>query len=155
MFLKMIVRGVGAAALVAGLALTSACVTVQVSDSASSLTEVEKVERARFQAWIQKDTAALNKVIADDVVYCHSTGVCQNKSELTAFITGGQSVYRAMNVVELKPHEFGDTVVVNGKLDMKVETSGQLSAFQAIYTDVYVKRDGRWQLVRWQSTRLP
>ncbi len=155
MFLRMIVRCIGSAALLSGLALNAACVTVQVSDSESSLAEVAKVERARFQAWVQKDTTALSKVIAEDVLYCHSTGVCQNKAELTGFITGGQSVYRAMDVVELKPQAFGDTVIVNGKLNMKVETAGQVSAFQAIYTDVYVKRDGRWQLVRWQSTRLP
>jgi ketosteroid isomerase-like protein len=155
MSLKMIVRGFRSAALQSVLVLASACVSVQVSDSESGLAAVEKVERARFQAWVQKDTAALTRVIADDVVYCHSTGVCQNKAELIGFITGGQSVYRAMDVVEIKPQEFGDTIIVNGKLNMKVETAGKLSSFQAVYTDVYVKRDGRWQLVRWQSTRLP
>jgi ketosteroid isomerase-like protein len=60
-----------------------------------------------------------------------------------------------MDVIELKPQQYGDTVIVNGKLDMKVESGGKLQQFQGIYTDVYVKRDGRWQLVRWQSTRLP
>jgi hypothetical protein len=27
--------------------------------------------------------------------------------------------------------------------------------FSSIYTSVYVKRDGRWQLISWQSTTLP
>ena len=136
-------------------ALLSGCVSVQISDSESSLQEVAKVERARFQAWLQKDVPALRQVIADDVVYCHSTGICQNKEELIGFITGGVNVYRAMDVVELKPSQYGETVVVNGKLDMKVESNGKVQQFQGIYTDVYVKRDGRWQLVRWQSTRVP
>jgi uncharacterized protein (TIGR02246 family) len=150
---SLIVRYIAAVALLSGIALTSACVTIETSDS--SLEEVEKVERARFQAWVRKDTTALRQVIADDVVYCHSTGVCQNKEELIAFITGANSAYRAMDVVELKPRVFGDAVVINGKLAMEVESAGQVSAFQGIYTDVYVKRDGRWQLVQWQSTRLP
>jgi ketosteroid isomerase-like protein len=135
--------------------LASGCVSVQISDSESSVQQIEKTERARFQAWIQKDIPALQKVIADDVVYCHSTGVCQNKAELIDFITGGASVYRAMDVIELQAKQYGATFVVNGKLDMKVESGGKLQQFQGIYTDVYVMRDGRWQLVRWQSTRLP
>ena len=156
MFPRIIRRCIASAVLLCALALTSGCVTVTVSDSQSSRTEVEQVERARFQAWVRKDMAALERVIATDVLYCHSTGVCQNKAELIQFITGGQSVYKAMDVLQLTPKDYGDdTVVVNGKLDMKVETAGQLASFQAIYTDVYVKRDGRWQLVRWQSTRLP
>jgi len=143
------------AALAFAPALMSGCVSVQISDSASSMQEIEKVERARFQAWLQKDVPALNKVIADDVIYCHSTGVCQNKAELIDFITGGASVYRAMDVIEIKPKQFGDTVVLNGKLDMRVESGGKMQQFQAVYTDMYLMRDGRWQLVRWQSTRLP
>jgi ketosteroid isomerase-like protein len=142
-------------ALVFPLALLTGCISVQISDSDSTAQEIEKVERARFQAWLQKDVPALNQVIADDVVYCHSTGVCQNKAELIDFITGGVSVYRAMDVIEIEPQQYGETVVVNGKLDLKVESGGKLQQFQGIYTDVYVKRDGRWQLVRWQSTRLP
>jgi hypothetical protein len=94
-------------------------------------------------------------VIADDVVYCHSTGLCQNKAELIEFITGGANAYRAMDIVDIKPKQYGDTIVVNGKLDMKVESGGKVQQFQATYTDMYVTRDGRWQLVRWQSTRLP
>jgi len=143
------------AALAFAPALMRGCVSVQISDSASSMQEIEKVERARFQAWLQKDVPALKQVIADDVVYCHSTGVCQNKAELIDFITGGASVYRAMDVIEIKPKQFGETVVLNGKLDMKVEQGGKVQQFQVIYTDMYVMRDGRWQLVRWQSTRLP
>jgi ketosteroid isomerase-like protein len=148
----MLVRMILLSTLVFPLA---GCVSVQISDSDSKAQEIEKVERARFQAWLQKDLPALNKVIADDVVYCHSTGVCQNKAELIDFITGGASLYRALDLLQIESKQYGDTIVVNGKLDMKVESGGKVQQFQAIYTDMYVTRDGRWQLVRWQSTRLP
>src|SRR5262249_4648527 len=141
--------------LICALALMGGCISVQVTDSESTAQAIEKVERARFQAWLQKDVPALKQVIADDVVYCHSTGVCQNKAELIEFITGGAGVYRAMDVIEIEPKQYGESIVLNGKLDMKVEQGGKVQQFQVIYTDMYVMRDGRWQLVRWQSTRLP
>jgi hypothetical protein len=55
----------------------------------------------------------------------------------------------------MKPRLVGDVVVVNGKLDIRVIANGKEQHFQGIYTDVYAKRDGRWQLVTWQSTKLP
>ena len=38
---------------------------------------------------------------------------------------------------------------------IRVESNGNPIAFKAVYTDVYVKRDGRWLLITWQSTQLP
>ena len=150
---RMTVRSITFTGALATLVLMSGCISVQVTDSRSSLQQTEKIERLRFQAWIQKDVPELRQVIADDVVYCHSTGVCQNKEELIQFINGG--AYLAMDVVEMKPKAYGDAVVINGTLNVKTQTNGQTSSFKVIYTDLYVMRDGRWQLVRWQSTRLP
>ena len=45
----------------------------------------------------------------------------------------------------MKPRDVGGAVVINGKLNMRVETAGKPDAFQAVYTDVYAKRDGRWR----------
>jgi hypothetical protein len=141
--------------VLSAVVLVSGCVTVKITDSESSLQELEKIERARFQSWVQKDVPALQKVIADDVVYCHSTGVCQNKAELIDFIIGGANAYLAMDVIEIQPQAYGDAVVINGKLDVKVQSNGKPLSFKAVYTDFYVMRDGRWQLVRWQSTVVP
>jgi ketosteroid isomerase-like protein len=140
----------------------SGCVTVSASDdapaakaSSSALSEVEALERERFKAWLAADAAAIRPMLADDVVYCHSTGVCQNKEEIIEFVTSGKQRYLSMDIVSLKPREVAGAVVINGKLSMRVDTGGKMETFQGIYTDVYAKRNGRWQLVSWQSTRLP
>jgi hypothetical protein len=139
--------------LALGTALLAGCQTM--ATPAPDLAEVETVERARFQAWISADTAAMRPMLADDLLYCHSSGQCESKEEIIAAIGSKQTIYRKMDVVSLKPRAVGGAVLINGKLDITVEAGGTVIPFQAIYTDAYVKRDGRWQMVSWQSTRLP
>jgi hypothetical protein len=127
----------------------------QTTSAAPDLAEVEAVERARFQAWIDGDAATIRPMLGDDLLYCHSSGQCENKEQIVASISSNQADYQKMDVVYLKPRAVGGAVLINGKLDIVVKDSGGLKQFQGIYTDVYVKRDGKWQLVSWQSTRAP
>jgi ketosteroid isomerase-like protein len=123
--------------------------------STAALGEVEAVERARFKAWIAADAAAMRPMLGEDLVYCHSTGQCQNKDEIVASIASRDTIYHAMDIVYMKPRLVDGAVVINGKLNIRAESGGKVAEFQGIYTDVYAKRDGRWQLVSWQSTRVP
>jgi hypothetical protein len=126
------------------------------ANETAMLNEVETVERARFKAWLAADAAAIAPLLGDDLVYCHSTGICQNKKEVIDFVTSGKQRYLAMDIVSIKARDIDGAVVINGKLNMKVDTGGgKVDEFQGIWTDVYAKRKGKWVLVSWQSTRLP
>jgi ketosteroid isomerase-like protein len=142
-------RAAAFAVALIGSVLSAGCQTVP------ALAEVEATERARFQAWTRADIDAIQPVLADDLVYCHSTGQCQTKAELVAALQSRETVYRSMEVLELRPRAAAGAVVVNGKLAIQAESKGQATAFKGIYTDVYVKRDGRWQMIAWQSTKVP
>ena len=48
-----------------------------------------------------------------------------------------------------------NTYVLTGTVGVNGEQAGQALSMRIVYTDVYVNRDGRWQLLAWQSTRLP
>jgi hypothetical protein len=134
------------------LALLAGC---QTMSSPPNLGEVEAVERARFQTWVRNDVAAMAAVLADDAVYCHSSGQCQDKKGLLADIASKQRIYRKMDVISMAPKAVGGAVLINGTIDVVAESPGRTVQFRGIYSDVYVKRDGRWQLVSWQSTTLP
>ena len=118
--------------------------------------EVEAIERARFQTWVKNDVAAMRAVMADDALYCHSNGQCQTKQEFIAEIESKQRVYKKMDLVSLKAKALGSyAVLVNGTIDVLAEVPGKTAQFKGIYTSVYVRQDGRWQLLSWQSTTLP
>ena len=55
----------------------------------------------------------------------------------------------------MKALDLGDAVVSTGVAQIKVVSQGKPNAFGVRFTDVYAKRNGRWQMVTWQSTRLP
>jgi uncharacterized protein (TIGR02246 family) len=136
------------------LALLVGAATVHAASSLA--TEMEAVERARFQTWTKGDIAAMQAVLADDVVYCHSNGQCQTKKEFIADIQSRQRLYKTMNLVSMTAKTLGpDSVLINGTVDVVAESPRGTVQFRGIYTDVYVKRSGRWQLLSWQSTSLP
>jgi uncharacterized protein (TIGR02246 family) len=144
--------------LVPSLALLASALLAgcQTMGAAPNLTEVEAVERARFQTWVRGDAAAMQVVMADDVLYCHSNGECQTRNEFVTEIASKKRVYKKMDSIAMKPKALGSgAVMINGTVDVVAELQGRVVQFRAIYTSVYVKRDGGWRLLSWQSTTLP
>ena len=118
--------------------------------------EMEAVERARFETWVKGNISEMQIVLADDVLYCHSSGQCQSKAEFIADIQSKNRVYKKMDLLAMTAKALGsDAVLINGKVDVGAESPGKVVAFKGIYTAVYVKRSGHWQLISWQSTTLP
>src|SRR6185312_4806779 len=113
------------------------------------------LDRKRMQAMAAKDVATLEALIADDLVYTHSTARVDTKRSLIDNMTSGKTVYTAVEPSNLKAQDLGDTVVLTGECQIKVTANGTPNAFGVRFTDVYARRDGRWQMVTWQSTKLP
>lgn len=113
------------------------------------------LDRKRMQAMASKDVATLEALIADDLIYTHSSARLDTKRSLIDNMTSGSTVYSAVEPSDVKAQDLGDTVVLTGIAQIKVTANGNPLAFGVRFTDVYAKRDGRWQMVAWQSTKLP
>lgn len=120
-----------------------------------SPSDVQDLERARFAAMVRQDVDALAPMLADDLRYCHSNGLCETKSQFLESIRTGSIRYRAIEVRDLHARAADGAMVVHGTIDVDGELRGRAVRLRLIFTDVYVRRDGRWQLLAWQSTRLP
>jgi len=46
-------------------------------------------------------------------------------------------------------------VVLTGNCRISVNSGGNAMSFGVRFTDVYARRNGKWQMVTWQSTRTP
>ena len=113
------------------------------------------LDKKRMQAMAAKDVATLEAVLADDLVYAHSSARLDTKKSLIDNMTSGSTVYTGVEPSDVKAQDLGDTVVLTGVAQFKVSVNGAPNAFGVRFTDVYARRDGRWQMVTWQSTRLP
>jgi ketosteroid isomerase-like protein len=47
----------------------------------------------------------------------------------------------------------GDTAVITGRATVEVRMAGRAATVPLRFLDVWVKREGRWRLLAWQSTR--
>ena len=117
--------------------------------------EIIELENQRIQAMTGKDIDALNKILADDLSYCHSSARLETKEDFISSITSGRTSYQSIDRDDVEVRRYGDTAVVTGQGKFHVISNGQDLRFQVRFTDVYAKREGVWQMVAWQSTKLP
>src|SRR5215813_1685705 len=113
------------------------------------------LDKKRMNAMAQKDIATLNALLSDELVYTHSTARLDTKRSLIGNMESGSTVYTSVEPSDVKAQDLGDTVVLTGSCRIGVMSGGQPNSFGVRFTDVYANKGGRWQMVAWQSTRLP
>jgi ketosteroid isomerase-like protein len=113
------------------------------------------LDRRRMDAMGQKDLAALDALISDDLVYTHSSARLDSKKSLIGAMESGATVYSSVVPSDVKAQDLGDTVVLSGSARIGVMSQGRPNSFAVRFTDVWSNKGGKWQMVAWQSTRLP
>lgn len=108
-------------------------------------------EDQRFDAQVAHDVKALAAEMADELVYTHATGRRQTKSEYLRDFESGHIPYRSIKANDRSARVFGAVGITRGVLHMLVGDKDLYST----YLGVYVKRDGRWRLLDWQSSPSP
>lgn len=136
-------------AMVAWLSLGQAAPAASTAEDA-----VRAADAARIKAFIAADRAALGSILGEDLTYTHSSGRLDNKSAIIDAITSGKTQYHSMVPGEVVVRLYGDVAILTGRAAVNVTTDGQLLDLKLRFTSVYTKRDGRWQFIAWQSTRL-
>lgn len=113
------------------------------------------LDRQRMEAMCRQDAAGLRELLADDLVYTHSSARLDTKQSLIGGMESGSTVYTAIDPSDVKAQDCGSAVVLTGSAQIRVSSGGKPLAFGVRFTDVWANREGRWQMVAWQSTRLP
>ncbi|WP_169704613.1 nuclear transport factor 2 family protein [Runella slithyformis] len=121
----------------------------------SKETLVADIEKKRFAALVSKDYAYLDQVLGEDLVYCHSNALIDTKASFIQSMKDGKLIYNEMTPEEVKVRIYDKTAVITGVCSAKVLSNGQSLNTRFRFTDVYIKRKKGWQMVTWQSLRLP
>ena len=123
-----------------------------MSDKGQRIIDLDK---KRMAAMTQQDIATLNALLADDLVYTHSSARVDTKQSLMGAMESGATVYTAVEPSDVVAQDLGTAVVLTGVARISVTSNGNPINFGVRFTDVYVNKGGEWQMVAWQSTRLP
>jgi ketosteroid isomerase-like protein len=116
---------------------------------------VIELDKKRMTAMAQKDIATLKSLLSDDLIYTHSSARLDTKQSLIGNMESGSTVYTAVEPSDVKAQDLGDAVVLTGSCRIGVMSQGRPNSFSVRFTDVYANKGGQWQMVTWQSTRLP
>ena len=117
---------------------------------------IRDLEAKRIAAMVNKDLATLDTLLADDLSYTHSGGVTETKAQFLALIRDRDEKHNYLGVdvanddVVLMPG--GTAAMVRGRATIRLEG---ISPYSVLFLDVWSVRNGTWQLIAWQATRLP
>lgn len=131
------------------------CATLSVLAQSPEHERLKALDQQRFTAQVNKDSLALNVLLANDLIYTHSNGVAETKSQYIGGILSGKWDYRATEVESATVRIFGPTAILTGRVRITVVLDGKPTPLYMAYTDVW-HRTGkkRWQLVSWAASRL-
>ena len=107
-----------------------------------------ELERQLSEALVREDAAVLNRLWSKDLVFTFSNGHVSNKAQrLAGQKPSAQSAQSTNSNDEVKVHLYGNTAVVTVLSTWKGKAGTQEYGDQYQATHVWVKQEGRWQLV--------
>ena len=117
--------------------------------------EINQIEERRYQTMAAADTQGLAQILGDEFVYHQPTGNVASKATFLEQFASGKVKIKTYERYGVTVHAYGDTATVMGSTRLDIELEGQPRKIDLAYLNVWVKRDGRWQLVARQSALKP
>lgn len=115
---------------------------------------LRKLEGDWYEAFRQRDIAALKRLIADDYISTNHDGTLSDKAQEIAAFESGDLLVESVALDDVKVRVYGNTAVITGSSTWKGRHRGQESRNRFRHTEVWVRRNGQWQIVSWQGTPI-
>lgn len=143
--------------LVCGVLAAASVMTASASQRTLVPSDQEvliKLERGWNEAFYRKDIAFIEKILADEFVATYEDGSRGDKAKELAQVAEFNQQVESAVPDEFKVQVFRDTAVVWFTLRVTGIKQGQRAELTLRYTDVWVRRDGRWLCVSTHSTKV-
>ncbi|HET7811917.1 MAG TPA: nuclear transport factor 2 family protein [Steroidobacteraceae bacterium] len=108
---------------------------------------LKDTENAWSQAYVTGDAAWLDKLMAPEYLFTDTDGKTYNRDDDISAVKSGEWKMTSFKMGDLKVHVYGDVATVTGLNDFVATDHGKDASCKCRFTDVFVKRDGRWQAV--------
>ena len=143
---------------VAFVVTTSASCALRVAGGTTPTVQTEQeirvLEGRLREAVLAGATAVLNDLLADDYTNTDAFGVVRHKVQVIADIESGNSSFEAIGLDDINVSLYGDAAVLTAKRTVRGRAAGRDPNGQFRQIRVFAKRQGRWQAVMLQVTRI-
>jgi ketosteroid isomerase-like protein len=139
--------------LVAQAVLVAQALRPAQTDTTATLIDIEQ---QLTKLIIAGDRAGYSAFLADDWSVINTDGNIVTKEQVLRemFVTGERQI-DAITIDDVKVRPLGDVAVVTGRTIASGKLRGATVTATLRFTDVFARRDGRWQIVASQGTRVP
>ncbi len=116
---------------------------------------LREIEERLAAAWVENDRLFIEQTLADDWSVTDLTGQVLTKAQVLkeVFDSGNRQIV-SMQIDDINVRPFGDWAIVTGRTNAAGEYEGEVAQVTLRFTDVFVSRNGRWQVVASQATLL-
>jgi Domain of unknown function (DUF4440) len=127
---------------VVALAQTQKKQPVQGTDATAEA--VLGIENKWVDALVKSDTASLDSIFADTYVDTDEHSHRSDKQGLLSVLKSGELKLESITLSGMRVHLYGDAAVVTGSAAQVGNFKGQALAPKIIFTDTFIKRNGKW-----------
>ena len=115
---------------------------------------LSKMERDWADALVKGDVAFTEGILADDYVGTTFDGRRVTKAQNLDELRSGAFKSESMVVDGIRMRVFGDTAVVTLDQSEKSQFQGKDISGRTMWTDIFMRRGGRWQVVANHGSRV-
>jgi ketosteroid isomerase-like protein len=134
--------------------LLSASCGRALGDPASDERELTQLVKDINRAVLKADTEFLERVLHPDYAHHGTRGYAEDRSQYLDNRKAGRVRYEVLVWDEIKARPYGDVAIVTGRATARGKDQQGPFDDQRIFTRVFLRRDGRWQLVHSQATPI-
>jgi len=116
--------------------------------------EIRQIEEQLRMAAIKNDAAGLERILADDYTNINASGLVRTKAEVIADVKSGAAKTTSLELSDIKVRVYGDSAILTCNGTAKSQLRGQDTSGQFRRIRVFAKKQGRWQAVALQQTRI-
>lgn len=128
--------------------------TVKADDDTLSIKEqIIRLQNEEDRALLRGDVEALDRFWADDLLYPNDNGDVLTKTQRLAEVRAQTHNFSIFRHDDIRVRVYnGTTAVVTGYSTTLKKYQGHVSRGPRRFSAVWIKRDGRWQMVAHQRT---
>ncbi|MEO7651861.1 MAG: nuclear transport factor 2 family protein [Bryobacteraceae bacterium] len=116
--------------------------------------DIENLDKAWSKAILAKDSATLERLLDNDLVYAHASGAVDSKQQYLDKIKSGRQVYKSFEQRKVSVRMHGHTAVTQSWARVTgVNPQGPFDD-KIMLLHVWMKKNGAWRLVAHQTARV-
>ena len=127
---------------------------VSADQTGGVVSELTQIEHQLVRAWIDGDRKIVDSILASDWSVIDLTGHVLTRTQVMQELGSGDRRIESGSVDDFNVRMFGEIAIVTGRSVLTGTYKGKRASVTQRFTDVFARRDGRWQVVASQGTQV-